>query len=407
MAKLSKRMMGDVAKHYRRDCGLRAVFLDLSGEIVLGRDNLTMLSNTRRRRDYALQESISVGGPYIYRPVPGLTRWLFGLEDRRMIHGTLMGGEVMLEDSARADSESSEPFYESIKYLIKRGFDRDAAEKYITTLPVMTYEQVEASALQLYEIFYQVSGWNPTLMRENKLRLQQQQQFNQAIQDQKREGVSALYAFEKERVLLANIRAGDRSTAMRILNEMLSTIYMSSPRFVVLRARAVELMSYLTRAAIEDNPLLEPLIEKNHRWIESLILSKSFEDLSYVLMDSLNDFIDEVHLHGLNRSNVKVRKALDFVGANYMRRIGLRDVANEVGLSSFRLAHLVKEHTGKTITQTIQHVRVQQARVLLERTSKSCAEIAYDVGFGDQSYFIMHFRRIMGVTPAKYRRRIA
>ncbi len=407
MAKLSKRMMSDVARHYRTDCDLRAVFMDLSGEIVSGRDNLGQLSNTRRRRDYALQESISMGTPYIYRPVPGLMRWLFGLEDRRMIHGTLMGGEVMLEDSARADSESSEPFYASITYLVKRGFERDAAEKYIATLPVMTYEQVEASALKLYEIFYQVSGWDPTLMRENKLRLQQQQQFNQAIQDQKREGVAALYAFEKERVLLANIRAGDRSNAMRILNEMLSTIYMTSPRFVVLRARAVELMSYLTRAAIEDNPLLEPLIEKNHRWIEQLILSKSFEELSYVLMDSLNDFIDGVYVHGLNRTNIKVRKALDFVGDNYMKRIGLRDVAREVGLSHFRLAHLVKEHTGKTITQTIQHVRVHQARTLLERTSKSCAEIAYEVGFGDQSYFIMHFRRIMDITPAKYRRRIA
>ena len=40
---------------------------------------------------------------------------------------------------------------------------------------------------------------------------------------------------------------------------------------MVLRARAVELMSCLTRAAIEDNPLLEPLIERNHAWTERLI----------------------------------------------------------------------------------------------------------------------------------------
>lgn len=406
MAKLSKRVMSDVVRHYRRDCGLSAVFLDLSGNVILGRDKLGSLSNTRQKREYALQESISMGEPYIYRPVPGLMRWLFGIESRRMIHGTLMGGEVMLDSSARADSGSFEPFYESVEYLIKRGMGRDEAERYITTLPVWSYDRVQEAAAHLYDTFYQISGWDPELMKENRLRLQQQRQISQSIQNLKMEGGGALYAFEKERALLANIRSGDRSNARRILNEMLSAIYMSSPKFVVLRARAIELMSCLTRAAIEDNPLLEPLIEKNHHWTEMLIGSKDFEALSYVLMDALNDFIEGVYVHGLNRSNIKVRKALDFVGANYMRPIGLKDVALEVGLSPFRLAHVVKEHTGKTITQTIQNVRVQQAKTLLERTSRSCAEIAYDVGFGDQSYFIMHFKRIMGITPAKYRRRV-
>jgi AraC-like DNA-binding protein len=41
---------------------------------------------------------------------------------------------------------------------------------------------------------------------------------------------------------------------------------------------------------------------------------------------------------------------------------------------------------------------------MLEGTSTSCPEIAYAVGFCDQSYFIKHFKRLMGTTPARYRR---
>jgi len=34
----------------------------------------------------------------------------------------------------------------------------------------------------------------------------------------------------------------------------------------------------------------------------------------------------------------------------------------------------------------------------------SCTDIAYEAGFGDQSYFIKQFRKWMGITPARYRK---
>jgi AraC family transcriptional regulator len=49
-------------------------------------------------------------------------------------------------------------------------------------------------------------------------------------------------------------------------------------------------------------------------------------------------------------------------------------------------------------------MRVRHAQHLLENTSMSGADIAYETGFGDQSYLIKHFRRLTGTTPARYRR---
>jgi len=264
--------------------------------------------------------------------------------------------------------------------------------------------QVHEASRFLYELFYKVSGWEPVLMRENRLRCLQQEQINRAIEDQRKNGQNALYAFEKERVLLANIRAGDRNAARSILNEMLATIYMSSPKLVVLRARAIELMTCLTRAAIEDSPLLEPLIERNHGWTERLVRADDFEKLSHVLMEALDEFIDGIYLHGINRTNVRVRRAMEYISENYMHRISLESVADAVDLSRYRLAHLVKEFTGRTVTQIIHHVRVTQAQHLLARTTMSGTEIASEVGFTDQSCFIKHFKRLTGTTPARYRR---
>ena len=401
MAILSKKMMSEVGRAYSARYALRAQFTDVTGNARGKGDHLAVLANSRRRRNYALQESINLGEPYVFNAVPGVATWVIALEDRRRIHGGMIGGEVIVD--AGGDGERKR----KLEYLTTQGMPPKAAQRFLARLPKWPQSRVKEAASFLQETFYQISGWKPELMIENRLRTQQQEQISQAIEEQRQHGIHALYAFEKERKLLANIRAGDRNSARQILNEMLATIYMSSPKLVVLRARAVELMSCLTRAAIEDNPLMEPLVERNHRWTERLIVATDFDDLSHTLMAALDDFIDGIYLHGVNRSNVKVHRALDFISENLTGRISLKSVAEHVGLSSSRTAHLVKEFTGSTVLQIVQQVRIRHAQELLKRTSKSCTEIAYDVGYDDQSYFIKHCKRLTGTTPVAYRRKWA
>jgi AraC-like DNA-binding protein len=191
---------------------------------------------------------------------------------------------------------------------------------------------------------------------------------------------------------------------MRVLNEMLAAMYLTSPQLPVLRARAIELMGYLTRTAVEDSSALEPLIESNHAWMAKLIQAADFESLSRVLMQALDDFIEGIYRQGYGRVHPRVNQALDYIQHHYTAAISLRDVARATGLSAFRLAHLVREHTGKSVLQWILALRVKQAQNLLENSAKSGAEIAYESGFGDQSTFIKQFRRRVGLTPARWRR---
>jgi len=399
MAILSKRLMTDVGRTYYRLMGVRPHFMDLSGGVLDDGDALRGLPAVRRKRDYALQESLNMGEPSVFSPAPGVTSWMLALEDRRMIQGGLIGGEVR---TASADRDAG-----TAAALGAQGMPAERARHFVNRLPQWPESRVGEAAQCLQATFYQISGWTPELMRENRLRVLQQNQITQAIEDQRKCGKHPIYAFEKERILLACIRAGDRNGARSVLNEMLASIYMSSRELVVLRARTIELMSCLTRAAIEDNPLLEPLIERNHAWAERLVTADRFEDLSRELMTALDDFIDGIYLHGVNRSNTKVSAALEFIRRNYTGKISLRTVAAHVGLSPCRLAHLVKECTGRTVLQIAQQARIRHAQQLLERTSRTCTEIAYDVGYADQSYFIRHFRRLVGTTPLRYRRNLA
>jgi two-component system, response regulator YesN len=189
-----------------------------------------------------------------------------------------------------------------------------------------------------------------------------------------------------------------------MFNKMLAAMFLYSPKPVVVRARAIEMMGYLVRTAVEDSPLAEPLLERHMKWIEQIVETQDFDDLCNVLRDALDDFMSSIFLQGVNPVSPAVSKALDYIAANYTEPVALEEIAAAAGLSTFRIAHLLKEATGKTALQNVHYLRIQEARRLLETSDMSCTDVAYETGFGDQSYFIKQFRKWMGITPARYRK---
>jgi len=356
-----------------------------------GRESIPFHAQTAA---YSLQEAVHWGEPYVFSWSPGIHDWMVALVDQQTVQGGLTGGLVMAEGSSR---------HEIIDGLVDQSMKPESATRIVDRLPIWSPARIREAALALQTLFYQVSGWKPLLLEENRIKAQQQRQITSAMDEQKKAGHTA-YPIDKERMLLSLIRAGDKNGARHVLNEMLGAMFLFSPKLAILRARAIEMMGYLTRAAVEDSPLLEPLIERNHQWMERLIGARDFETLSHVLMRALDDFMEGIYAHGFNCYHPKASRALDYIAAHYLEPISLDDIARAVGLSAFRVGHLLKQHTGKTALQHIMRLKIQKARELLERTSLSCPDIATEAGFCDQSYFIKHFKRVVGATPARYRR---
>jgi AraC family transcriptional regulator of arabinose operon len=73
-------------------------------------------------------------------------------------------------------------------------------------------------------------------------------------------------------------------------------------------------------------------------------------------------------------------------------------------LSPSRFAHLFETHVGVAPLRYLRHLRLDRARMLLERTSTSVAEVMRSVGYGDASHFSKDFRRRFGTGPREHRR---
>jgi AraC-like DNA-binding protein len=399
MQGVSKRTQLSILRDYRVEYNLEIRWLDLNGRVDLAEKQTNPLENLpafRRIRTHALKECVRWGEPQAFFIAPGIMSWIAPLVDRFELRGGLMGGYVFVEEDPQAISVA-------INYLVSEGADRKEAQAFAKSIPLFDQSHIRTAADFLFSTFYQYSGWEPRLLRQNRDQMQQQRQIAEEIHHRKVQENRA-YPYDEERILLSLIRVGDRAGARRIFNKMLAAMFLYAPKQVVLRARAIEMMGYLVRAAVEDSPMMEPLLERHMEWIVQIIETEDFDDLCHVLAAALDDFMESIFRQGAAPVPLAVQKALDFIAENYTEPIRLEEIANAVGLSTFRIAHLLKETTGKTALQNIHYLRVQEACRLLEESNLSCTDIAYETGFGDQSYFIKQFRKWMGVTPAKYRR---
>lgn len=99
-----------------------------------------------------------------------------------------------------------------------------------------------------------------------------------------------------------------------------------------------------------------------------------------------------------------VRKALEFIRAEYMNKIGIAEIAKHCGYSEFYLMKLFKQYTGESCVDYVNNYRLTVAGRQLRDTDDDIAAIAYAVGFNNVSYFNRQFRRQYGMTPREFRK---
>jgi AraC family transcriptional regulator len=100
----------------------------------------------------------------------------------------------------------------------------------------------------------------------------------------------------------------------------------------------------------------------------------------------------------------KLATVVDYIMANLDGRLTLEQMAALVHLSPDHFARQFKGATGLPPHQFVITRRVERAQHLLcGRERFSLAEVAMSAGFSDQSQFCFHFKRIVGVTPGRFR----
>lgn len=100
--------------------------------------------------------------------------------------------------------------------------------------------------------------------------------------------------------------------------------------------------------------------------------------------------------------NVQViNGCIEYIERNLNEKITLDDLAALCGRDKFQVIRTFRRSLGTTPHAFIVEARVSRAAELL-RSGEPAAEVAYEVGFVDQSHLIRYFKRHLGVTPKRF-----
>ena len=92
---------------------------------------------------------------------------------------------------------------------------------------------------------------------------------------------------------MGKVKIGDRTGAKEILNSILGTIlFKTIAETGILKARLLELLSILSRSAVEGGVNIDIMLEKNLMYVNKVMHIDNQEDLCAWISRALDEFIE-------------------------------------------------------------------------------------------------------------------
>jgi len=339
---------------------------------------------------YGCYQAKKFGGKYVFFCHMGLTLWVSPIISEKKLIGALLAGPVLMIEP---DTFMLEDF------LANNEIYNDYAE-YKNQLTIFSTEKVNSLANLLAYAFQN------NQLKNNSEKQEIQDKISEHMHELKKveNGYKNDYPFDKEKKLVTLIKLSDKHGAQKLLNEIFGHIFFKSGKnYEIIKARVLELIVVLSRAAIEGGADTDLIFGMNFKYLNEINSIKTVEDLTYWLSKTMAKFTEQV----FDLQNVKhvdaIYKAIEFIKRNYMKKVTLEEVAINSSLSTTYFSRIFKKEMNCSFNNYLNRVRIEMSKKLLLDESIPLIEVSIIVGFEDQSYYSKVFKKIIGISPGKFR----
>ncbi|RCW73252.1 helix-turn-helix domain-containing protein [Saliterribacillus persicus] len=207
-----------------------------------------------------------------------------------------------------------------------------------------------------------------------------------------------LSAFEKEKKLLESIQKGEEQTSLQVFESYFQEVQKTANYHVQVIKKEMENLFIVLARAMKELGYSQD-VQMNFDHFETSIQIKEAAKSHLVMIIKQ---VDEWRSKGVRGM---LLHAKEYIEIHYSDAVTLEEVADEVGLSSYYLSKLFKEHFQETFIDYLTRVRMEKAKSLLLEGHMPLKEIALNIGYRDPNYFSRVFKREIGSSPSEYRNR--
>ena len=211
--------------------------------------------------------------------------------------------------------------------------------------------------------------------------------------------------YQTEQALLRLVREGDvqyRQAVSQARHLFDAAYHRESLQHAIISAAAFTTLCI--REAIAAGISADTAYIIGDGYIDSMVQSKSFSDLTSLTLSMFEDFIYRVRKHRTNPNvSAQIRSCRDYIELHAEQELRLSELAKQTGYSEYYLSRKFKQEMGLSISTYIKFVRVERGKMMLVNSSIPIAQIADTLHFASSSHFSETFREIVGKTPQQYR----
>lgn len=206
-----------------------------------------------------------------------------------------------------------------------------------------------------------------------------------------------------------SLKAEDRDkindSAVKFINELL--IHQFKEGVTLMFEKPVNFYIFLPL----DNENLEKRVERVNELVESFLgIRLGYTQSVRQSREKIADWFTRHEKSGDDVGNStsldnSIKAAIDYININHGEQLSLAKVAGVAGVSPTYFSALFKKEIGKNYVEYLNEVRLKAVLKEFKVSDAKISFIAEKHGFPNQEYFSRYFKKVMGVSPAKWRRK--
>lgn len=156
---------------------------------------------------------------------------------------------------------------------------------------------------------------------------------------------------------------------------------------------------YETALSFQLNPFHD---EDSITILDYVSKDNSLADIHQILLDRINQFFSSLQVQ--MKENTTIFMIKEFISKNYSNEsLSVKDISENVFLSSSYVCTLFKNETGNTLNQYLTDYRIEKAKNMLKDSRYKITDISSKIGYSDGNYFGKTFKKLVGLSPSEYR----